>query len=129
MPASEPSSPRLLRLWYAVGAGLLLLAAIVSLIPLQADIGVGDKPSHLLVYFVLSGWFSLIAADRAILLYSLVGLVIFGILIEGLQGLTGYRYAEWGDVFANSLGCLLGSIGYLPPLRRLFAVIDARLAL
>ena len=119
---------KLLRLWYGLGFLLLLVVMVASLLP-APDIGVGDKPSHLLVYFVLSGWFSLIAVDRTIHVCSLVGLVLFGILIEGLQGLTGYRYAEWGDVLANSLGCLLGSIGYLPPLRRLFAVIDARLAL
>ena len=119
---------KLIRLWYGLGFLLLLAVMVASLLP-APDIGVGDKSSHLLVYFVLSGWFSLIAANRTILVYSLVGLVLFGILIEGLQGLTGYRYAEWGDVLANSLGCLLGSIGYLPPLRRLFAVIDARLAL
>ena len=59
---------------------------------------------------------------------SVFGLMLYGMLIEWLQGMTGYRYAEWGDVFANGLGCLLGMIAYLPPLRRLFAAIDARLA-
>jgi VanZ family protein len=101
---------------------------VASLLPAPPNIGVGDKSGHLLVYFVLSAWFSLIARNRVVLACSLLGLVLFGMLIEWLQGLTGYRYAEWGDVLANSLGCALGASGYLPPLRRLFAAFDLRLA-
>ena len=118
---------RLRRLWYTIGGLLLLGVLVVSLLPAPGDIGVGDKTSHLLVYFMLSGWFSVLAANSRILVSSLVGLVLFGMLIEWLQGMTGYRYAEWGDVLANTLGCALGAFAYLAPLRRLFAAIDARL--
>ena len=119
---------KLIRLWYALGAMLLLAVMVASLIPMPDDVGISDKTGHLIVYLVLSGWFSLLARNRFILGMSLLGLVLYGMLIELLQGLTGYRFAEWGDVVANSLGCALGALGYLPPLRRCFAVIDARLA-
>lgn len=118
---------KLIRLWYALGIALLVAVAVVSLMPMP-DIGVGDKPSHLLTYLVLSGWFCLLARTHRILACTVAALIAYGVLIEGLQGLTGYRYAEWGDVIANGAGCLLGSIGYFTPLRRLLQRIDARLA-
>lgn len=125
----ESSHPyKLVRLWYTLGAILLLAVMVVSLIPMPDDVSVSDKTGHLFVYLVLSGWFSLLARDRGILGLSLLGLVLYGMLIELLQGLTGYRSAEWGDVIANTLGCALGTLGYLPPLRRFFGAVDARLA-
>ena len=96
---------RLAWLWYLLGALWLLLVAIFSLIPLpQDDVGVDDKLIHLLAYALLSGWFSLLVRSRILLVWIVAGLVLFGITIELLQSLTHYRYTEWGDVLANSLG-------------------------
>ena len=117
----------LIRLWYACGAVMLLAVAVVSLMPAPA-IGVNDKLSHLLTYTLLSGWFCLLARRRTALASSITGLIAYGMMIEVLQGLTGYRYAEWGDVIANGAGCLLGALGYLRPLRRSFALVDHKLA-
>jgi len=112
-------------LWYACGAAMLLAVAVVSLLPAPAiATGVNDKLSHLLVYTLLSGWFCLLARGRAAFAGSIAGLIAYGMMIEWLQGMTGYRYAEWGDVIANSAGCLLGALGYLRPLRRSFARFD-----
>ena len=119
----------LTRLWYAVGGIMLLAVAIVSLLPAPPDIGVSDKLSHFLTYVVLSGWFSLLARQRTVLVGSIIALIAYGMLIEWLQGLTGYRYAEWGDVIANSAGCLLGTAGYFGPLRRSFIRLDNKLAI
>jgi uncharacterized membrane protein YccC len=118
---------RLVHLWYGCGVAMLLAVAVVSLIP-APDIGVSDKLSHLLTYTLLSGWFCLLARRRTALAGSIVGLIAYGMMIEVLQGLTGYRYAEWGDVIANGAGCLLGALGYLRPLRRSFALVDHKLA-
>jgi VanZ family protein len=119
----------LIRLWYACGAAMLLAVAFVSLMPAPPAIGVGDKLSHLLAYALLSGWFCLLARHRVALACSIAALIAYGMMIEWLQGLTGYRYAEWGDVIANGAGCLLGALGYLRPLRRWFVRVDAILAL
>jgi VanZ family protein len=35
-------------------------------------------------------------------------LLLYGGLIEVLQALTPYRYAEWFDVLANAAGLLIG---------------------
>ena len=129
MPPSEaPASHlKLLRIWYALGLLMLAVVATVSLMPLP-DIGVSDKFSHLLTYFLLASWFGMLARDRFILIWTLAGLIAYGMLLELLQGQTGYRYAEWGDVVANSMGALAGVMLYFTPLRRLFRFVDDLLA-
>ena len=118
----------LARFWYTLGGSLLLLVAVASLMPLpNVNLGVGDKTSHLIIYFVLSAWFCLLARSWLGLLCTLLLLGGFGMMIELLQGTTSYRYAEWADVLANSIGCLLGSLAYLPPLRRWFGRVDQTL--
>ncbi|MNJ74215.1 VanZ like family protein [compost metagenome] len=41
------------------------------------------------------------------------GLLGYGVLIELLQGLTGYRFAEWADLLADGLGIALGVLAYV----------------
>lgn len=118
---------RLQKTWYGLGALMLAGVALVSLIPV-ADTGVGDKLAHVFTYFVLAGWFALLAPNRWALAWTIVGLTLFGMLIELLQGMTGYRYAEWADVAANIAGTLIGAMLYFTPLAGFFAWIDRILA-
>ena len=118
---------KFIRLWYLLGGILLILVAITSLIPVP-DIGVGDKTAHVVTYAVLSGWFSLLAIDCAALGYSALGLMGYGVMIEVLQGLTGYRHAEWADLLANTLGIGVGLLAYPLALRRLLVLVDTWLA-
>jgi len=124
---AKSSLLKLIRIWYALGMMMLIAVATVSLMP-APDIGVSDKVSHLLTYFLLAGWFGLLARDRVVLGWTLVGLIAYGMLLELLQGQTGYRFAEWGDVVANSIGVAAGVVLYFTPLRRLFRRADNRLA-
>ena len=124
-----PSSAQplqLIKLWLAIGVGMLVAVAVVSLMP-APDVGVSDKISHLLTYFLLAGWFGLLARSRIDLGWTVVALIAYGMIIELLQAQTGYRFAEWGDVVANSLGCLVGATLYFTPLRRLLRLVDATL--
>lgn len=41
------------------------------------------------------------------------GLFAFGVLIEALQGLSGYRFAEWGDLLADAIGIAVGVLATL----------------
>lgn len=108
---------------------MLLIVAVLSLIPLpQEGIGVDDKLSHLIAYGVLAGWFSLLARNQPALVWVVTGLVLFGIGIEILQSLTDYRYAEWGDVIANTIGALLGACLYYSPAVRILVNLDRRLS-
>jgi glycopeptide antibiotics resistance protein len=118
---------KLVKVWYFIGATMLAGVALVSLMP-APDIGVSDKLSHLVTYFLLSGWFSLLAGNRASLGWTAIGLIGYGMLIELLQGMTTYRYPEWGDVLANGAGVLAGILCYFSPLPRLLRFIDTRLA-
>ncbi|MBT8436085.1 MAG: VanZ family protein [Gammaproteobacteria bacterium] len=118
---------KLVKAWYFIGAMMLFGVAVLSLMP-SPDIGVSDKLSHLLTYFFLSGWFSLLAVKRTSLGWIAVGLVGYGMLIELLQGMTAYRYPEWGDVLANGAGVVAGILFYFSPLPRLLRLVDTRLA-
>ena len=118
---------RLAALWYAAGAGLLLAVAVLSLMPLP-DVGVGDKTSHAVTYFVLAGYFSLLARRRRSLPGVALGLLAYGALIEIAQGFSGYRHAEWGDLLANGAGIGAGLLLYFTPLGRLLDWVDLRIA-
>ena len=106
---------------------MLLAVGALSLMPVP-DIGVSDKLAHVVTYFLLAAWFSLLATNRIALCWTFVGLVGYGILIELLQGMTGYRFAQWGDVVANGIGIAAGILLYFTPLPRVLRFIDNRLA-
>jgi len=131
LPAENPvSSPglKLVKIWYLLGGLMLLAVGTISLMP-APDVGVNDKLSHLVTYFFLGGWFSLLATNRVSLGWTIIGLIAYGILLELLQGMTAYRYAEWGDVLANASGTMAGILLYFSPLPRLLGDIDSKLAL
>jgi len=107
---------------------MLLIVGILSLMP-APEVGVSDKLSHLVTYFFLGGWFGLLAANRVALGWTIAGLVFYGVLLELLQGLTVYRYAEWGDVIANASGTVIGIMLYFSPLSRAMVYVDSKLAL
>jgi VanZ family protein len=66
-----------------------------------------DKVDHVTAYFGLAlsgtlGW-----GMRRSLLWVLLGVLAIGGSLEGLQVLVG-RDAEWGDMFANTIGAVIG---------------------
>ncbi|WP_317044934.1 VanZ family protein [Confluentibacter flavum] len=97
-----------------------LALASVCLLPIKKlpDVGVsfGDKIFHSLSYAVLAFlWFYTfffqfkISKTKAILFASVIS-IIFGIIIEVLQGVfTSTRQADVYDVLANSLGVLFAA--------------------
>ena len=117
---------RLTRLWYGCGIALLLVVAVISLVPVSGS-GGNDKLAHMLIYLVLSGWFSLIAARPALLWRVFFGLIAYGLLMELLQGLTDYRSLEFADAVANSIGVAIGLLFHFSPFRRLLMVVDFHL--
>ena len=117
---------RLTWLWYSCGIALLVLVAVISLVPVSGG-GANDKLAHVLIYLVLSSWFSLIVARRALLWRVFSGLIIYGMLMEFLQGLTDYRSPEIADAVANSVGVAIGLLFHFSPFRHLLILIDSRL--
>ena len=97
------------RLWFSLAYTLLAIVGVLSLVPApDIDIEGSDKLMHLFTYFVLSAGFSTLVRYNKSLLYIAAGLISYGILLEFLQGLTGYRFMEAYDVLANSTGVIIG---------------------
>ena len=65
-----------------------------------------DKSNHALAFIVLTilGCRAYPNAIAAVLL----GSIAFGGLIEILQSFTPYRFAEWGDLLADTIGVIVG---------------------
>ena len=101
--------------------------ALLSLISSDAiktpRINVSDKFLHGLAYTGLMwSWLFFFRNKRTtqIKLFLFLGLLLFGIILELLQGeLTASRTADWKDVLANTTGLLLGLISF-PFLYKLF---------
>lgn len=117
----RPSFRRACRL---IGWLLVLAVTVLSLIPLELPEG-GDKWSHLFAYGALMLWFSMLHSGRA---RVALGLVAMGIVIEFLQGQTGYRSFDVLDMLANALGVLAGWVVALTPVGRLFQWLEMQLA-
>ena len=115
------------RLWFGLGYVLLALVAYLSLAPVTTHIPASDKTLHFVTYCGLSAFFtSLVQASRSLWLVA-PGLVLFGVLLEILQGLTGYRYFELMDMLANGLGVMAGLLCRLTPMPSWLRRVEARL--
>jgi glycopeptide antibiotics resistance protein len=102
-------------LWFTFAYTFALGVGVLSLIPVP-DIGDSDKLAHFLTYATLSASFSLIVERQKSLWLVLFGLIAYGLLLEFLQGLTGYRMEDMADALANSLGVITGLCFYFSPL-------------
>lgn len=92
--------------WCFLACALAVLAlALAPSVPHYVTTG-WDKSNHLLAFGVLS-WLGGKAFARRLWLVML-SLLAYGALIEILQSFTPTRSAEWLDLFADSLGILLG---------------------
>ncbi len=115
------------RLWFGIAYAMLAVVAVLSLMPDPPGAGVSDKLLHFTAYAGLSAGFSTLVRFHRQLLWVVVGLIAYGILIEFLQGLTGYRFMETLDVLANSAGVMTGLLVRLTPLPRWFRRLESRL--
>ncbi len=94
--------------WRFLFWATVLVVLVLSLLPPGThlpDTG-WDKSNHMLAFAVLAvlGLHSYPGSRVALLL----GLLAYGGLVEGLQSLTPYRYAEWADLVADAAGLFLG---------------------
>jgi VanZ family protein len=94
----------------ALTAAAILILALVPKPPEALSTG-WDKSNHVLAFAVLA-----VLADRANQVHSAQRrhwrwalLLAYGVLIEGLQGLTPTRTASAADVLADALGLVLGA--------------------
>jgi VanZ family protein len=96
----------------SVAAGWAWAAAIVWLsltpAPPRVDFAYGDKLGHVAAYGLLMFWFCQIYQARPARIGYGLGFIAMGIGLEFVQGALGYRAYDLFDMYANSLGVLLG---------------------
>ncbi|WP_418314690.1 VanZ family protein [Piscinibacter sakaiensis] len=107
-PASSllPLQQRTLRWGFWICA---LVVLVLSLLPgekIHMPTTGWDKADHLLAYMAMAALGCLAWPKRVLLV--LAALLLFGIVIEGLQAMTGYRSAELRDVVAELIGLAMG---------------------
>ena len=104
------------RWWFLFGIGLVLLVVYLSLANIslpEAASGFGDKVNHLIAYAALMGWFGQLFTSWRDRIFLACGLMLLGVAMEYGQAMTAYRYFDWLDAVANSLGVLLGVISLM----------------
>ena len=99
--------------WRLAFFAAIVAVLVVSLLPPSSlpPMGSGwDKAQHASAYVVL-GLLGLAAWPRRAGVV-LIALLAFGAGIEVLQGLSGWRTAEWGDLLADAIGLAVVGLAY-----------------
>ena len=95
-----------------IAAGWAWAAAIVWLSltpsPPEVDIAHSDKLGHFAAYGLLMFWFAQLYRERTTRIAHALGFIAMGVGLEFAQGQLGYRTYEMVDMYANTLGVLLG---------------------
>lgn len=80
---------------------------VLALLPSDLSISTGwDKGDHVFAFSVLAVLG--IRSYPAFIVPVVVGLFLYGGLIEVLQAVLPWRHAEWLDILADSVGVLIG---------------------
>ena len=112
-------------LWIAAIAAVVVLSLAPS-VPMP-EVPDGDKLGHFLAYFALAAAAVQLYARWPSLLGAGIGLVLLGIGLEYAQGaLTDTRMQDAADVFANTLGVIVGLSTRLTPFRDVLLQLDTR---
>ena len=100
-----------IKLWLALGWLQVGLVAYLSLMPVSPEIPGfkgADKLVHLFAYAFMMYWFGLCYHPGRPYRTLGLGLILFGAVLEWIQGKTGYRSMSSIDMLANGLGVFLG---------------------
>jgi len=117
--------PRYRRVWLLLGWGMVAAVVVLSLIPMDADLGEGrDKLAHFAAYGSLTFWFVIMVRGRARQVGVAVAFTAMGVALEFLQGMTGYRDFEVADMLANAIGAAVGWGLAQTPLRNVLAWLE-----
>jgi VanZ family protein len=116
------------RLWWAVGAGLVVLVIWLSLTPDPLDVGGPEEfdPGHFIAYAVLMFWFAqLLRPGRGRVLAALA-LMALGVGLEFAQLLTDYRHYDVHDMRDDAVGVAVGYLLAMSPLGTALAFVERR---
>ena len=92
--------------------GWAMVAAIVWLSltpsPPKVDFEQSDKLGHFVAYGTVMFWFAQLYLQGTTRSAYAAGFVLMGVALEFAQGALGYRSYDVYDMFANTVGVLLG---------------------
>jgi hypothetical protein len=118
------------RLWTVFGIGFVLLVIYLSLARPPRDLDLPDvfDVGHVIAYCWLMLWFAQLhrAASRRWLFAA--GFGAMGIVLEYIQGTTGYRHFDYADMLRNFIGVALGFGLACTPLQDTLYWVERRLA-
>jgi hypothetical protein len=116
------------RLWRAIGFALVGVVIYLSLTPDPIGIPVehGDKYGHVLAYATVMFWWAQIYPNGRVRLGLAAAFVTMAVALEFIQGLTGYRSFEIGDMAVGALGVLLGWLAAPPRSPHVIGYFEAR---
>ncbi len=116
-------------IWQSIAYIIILAIIVLSLMPNPdrlTPFSASDKLMHTLAYAVAMLWFGL-CFNRNKLFIIGGGLVLLGIVLEFIQGQTGYRTMSLNDIIANCVGVFAGLLISFSPLSRSLQYIEQRL--
>lgn len=118
-------------LWIALGWVWVTIIFYLSLMPHPPEpvhFWNADKLEHALAYCLLMLWFCQVYRQRKARMLLAALLVVMGIVIEYLQGETGYRFFDYADMVSNTTGVVLGWAWARTGLGRIFANLEYYIA-
>ncbi|MBI5074989.1 MAG: VanZ family protein [Nitrospirae bacterium] len=86
------------------------------------------KPGHIIAYAILMFYFAQLIINSRIGWFIAGFFVLMGIVLEYLQGMSGYRTFSYYDMFANCMGVSIGFIVSKTPLVNTLEHIDRKIA-
>ena len=128
--SSRPAPLRLAPLWWALGWAFVALVTYLSLTPSPPPPQelLGFDIAHAAAYAWLMFWFAHLLPTRAARLRCALALCALGILLEFLQGASGYRVLSYADMRDDAIGVAIGALVASTGLARVLPSIDAALA-
>lgn len=122
-----PPELEFLRFWQFIAWLLLSAVVIVSLMP-KPPPAPGflswDKAQHFVAYAGLMWWFRQVFSARTL---WIVFLISVGLMLEFIQGWSGYRMFEYDDAIANALGVGGGLLIAATPVGKMVSWFDRML--
>lgn len=104
-------SLRLSKVWLTLGWFMVCVLVYLSLNPSPPELPefpLADKAIHWLSYAGIMLWFGFIYKPGKKYLLLGLTLILLGVLLEILQGASGYRSMEVSDASCNGLGVFAG---------------------
>ncbi|MBL8520556.1 MAG: VanZ family protein [Betaproteobacteria bacterium] len=102
-----PKRPTLYRI---AAIGIVLAILVLSLMPAPPGVPGSDKLHHFLAYMSCMFAWALALARPKSRLVALILICAMGVIIEFLQGWSGWRTFDGADMAANALGAMCGWI-------------------